>query len=166
MGDAIDDFARAMPTASPATLFAIVNRIFDELVGVRLFTCSRFDLCAGQAERVYTNDPDAYPLTGLKEIVPNRWTGIVLDERRPFLSTHIDGVRDVFPDHAKIEGLGLGSVINLPVFVSGHFLGTMNLLHEGGRYHEAILPVLRPAVLPSAIALMAWQAAAPAGAQA
>lgn len=151
----IDDFARAMPTATPASLFALLNRIFDDLVGVRLFTCSRFDLRAGQAERIYTNDPDTYPLTGLKEIVPNRWTGIVLDERRPFLSTHIDGVRDVFPDHEKIEALGLGSVINLPIYVSDRFLGTVNLLHEDGRYDEASLSVLKPAMLPSAITLMA-----------
>jgi GAF domain-containing protein len=158
----IDEFACAMPTATPASLFGLLNRICDDLVGVRLFTCSRFDLRAGQAERVYTNDPAAYPLTGLKEIVPNRWTGIVLDERRPFLSTHIDGVRDVFPDHEKIEALGLGSVINMPIFVSARFLGTVNLLHEDGWYDETSVSVLRPATLPSAIALMASEPVDPA----
>lgn len=63
----------------------------------------------------------------------------------------------VFPDHEKIGSLGLGSVINLPVFVSDRLLGTVNLLHEGGHCQTAVLPVLLPARLPSAVALMAAQ---------
>jgi hypothetical protein len=89
--------------------------------------------------------------------VPNRWTRIVLDDKQPFLATHIDDVRDVFPDHERIEALGLGSVINLPVVVSGRFLGTVNLLHENGHYAGASLGALTPARLPSAIAFMALQ---------
>jgi hypothetical protein len=163
LADFIDEVARAMPSATPDTLFALLNRICDDLVGVRLFTCSLSDLEAGQAARVYTNDPDAYPPTGIEEIVPNRWTGVVLNERRPFLATHIDGAGDVFADHEKIEALGLDSVINRPVYLSETIPGTVNHLHEGGRYSAARLPVLFPAMLPSAVALVAVRDPTPAG---
>jgi hypothetical protein len=68
-----------MPTAPPEFLFALLNAGLDKLVGVRLFTCFRFDLSTGQAERVETIDSEAYPLTGLKAIVPNRSSHIVFD---------------------------------------------------------------------------------------
>ena len=134
MDDIVQTFAERLPDASPDALFAALHRLCDATLGVRLFTCSRFDLAAGKAERIYTSDPDAYPLTGLKDIVPNRWTRIVLDGRQPFLAESIDELRDVFPDHEKIEALGLGSAINLPIFVCGTMLGTANLLDVDHKY--------------------------------
>ena len=135
-------------------MFAALHRLCDELVGTRLFTCSRFDLQAGQAERVYTSDAVAYPLTGLKDIVPNRWTSIVLDQKRPFLSPDIKGLRDVFPDHEKIEALGLGAAINLPVFVCGQMLGTANLLDVDGRYTDETRDLLPPLMACATLAFL------------
>ena len=39
-----------------------------------------------------------------------------------------------FDDHATILGLGLGSVLNIPVVFEGRCVGTMNLLHQAGWY--------------------------------
>ena len=136
MDDIVHTFAGRLPNATPGELFAGLHEICDAILGARLFTCSRFNLAAGKAERIYTNDEDAYPLTGLKDIVPNRWTRIVLDDKQPFLSETIDGLRDVFPDHEKIESLGLGAAINLPVIVCGNVLGTANLLDVDHKYTE------------------------------
>lgn len=154
MADALEAFTQASMTAPPETIYGHLQALIDALVGVRLFTCSRFDLATGTAERIHSSDPQAYPVTGRKAIVANRWTEIVLDRRRPFLATHVDEIRDVFPDHAQIEALGLGSVINLPVWVSGRFLGTVNLLHRNGQYGADTLPRLAPTRLPCAIAML------------
>lgn len=35
-------------------------------------------------------------------------------------------------DRALIGSLGCGSVVNMPVFVSGRFMGTVNILHVPG----------------------------------
>ena len=144
----------ALRTATPDDLFRRVEEMCEALVGVKLFTCSRFDLVARTAERVYTSDEEAYPRTGLKEIVPNRWTDIVLDRREPFLAASIDELRDVFPDHEKIEALGLGAVINQPVHDRNRFLGTVNLLHVNGHYSEESLPPLRRVCRPAATAFL------------
>ena len=151
MDDLLDDFD-ALHTATPEELFRRLEEMCEALVGVKLFTCSRFDLAARTAERVYTSDEEAYPLTGLKDIVPNRWTDIVLDRREPFLAASIDELRDVFPDHEKIEALGLGAVINQPVHDRNRFLGTINLLHVNGHYSEESLPPLRRVRRHAAIA--------------
>ena len=157
MDNAVLTFADLVPTAGPDTLFRALHTLCDDIVGVKLFTCSRFDLKAGQAERIYTSDAQAYPLTGLKDIVPNRWTGIVLDERRPFVSSSIEGLRDVFPDHQKIEALGLGAAINLPVFVNGQLLGTANLLHADHAYSERTLDKLPPITICATLSFMVYK---------
>lgn len=144
MVEDLTHFAALAGTSGPDALFAELHRMCDSAVGAALFTCSRFDLKAGQAERIYTSDPAAYPLTGLKDIVPNRWTKTVLDGRQPFLSESIEGLRDVFPDHEKIEGLGLGAAINLPAFVNGQLLGTANLLAPDHAYTPEALRRLEP----------------------
>ena len=144
MADPLEHFATLLPTASPEALFAELHQLCDDTVGVKLFTCSRFHLAAGKAERIFTSDPETYPLTGLKDIVHNRWAKIVLGERQVFLSENIAGLRDVFPDHEKIESLGLGAAVNIPIFVSGVFLGTANLLHSDGVYTQETLRALTP----------------------
>lgn len=155
MDKAIQAFAHRLPDATPTELLGALHQLCDETVGVKLFTCSRFDLAAGKAERIYTNNDEAYPLTGLKNIVPNRWTQIVLDEKRPFVSSTIEGLRDVFPDHEKIAALGLGAAINLPVFVRGRLLGTANLLDVPNAYSKETLKALSPVTICAALALMA-----------
>lgn len=102
----------------------------DRLVSVKPFTCSDFDLAAGMAEQVYTSDDAVYSLTGFKGIVPNRWTKIVLDDRKPLLARSVVELRDIIPDCETIEGQGLGAAIRMPVYLSNKLLGTINLLDE------------------------------------
>lgn len=154
MDDLQRAFAELTPSADSADLFHALQDIYDGLLGVELFTCSRFDMVAGKAERIYTSNPSAYPLTGLKDIVPNRWTETVIDARQPFLGRRIADLKDVFPDHEKIAAMGLGSAINAPVFVSNRFLGTVNLLHRDDHYSEQSLADLPKAQLATAIAFL------------
>lgn len=161
MADPLERFAAQARDGPSERLFEALHRLCDALVGVRLFTCSRVNLGTGTAERVYTNDQAAYPLTGCKEIVANRWTKIVLDDRQPFLAETAADLRDIFPDHEKIAGLGLGATINLPVFLSGTLLGTVNLLDADGSYGPQDLTALQAAHLPAIIAFQALVAAKP-----
>lgn len=155
MDDVLNRFIELAPDATSDQLFAELHRLCDALVGVRLFTCSSVSIEVGKAERIYTSNEEAYPLTGLKEIVPNRWTEVVLVRRKPFLSRGIDELRDVFPDHEKIEGLGLGAAINLPIFLSDRLLGTLNLLHENGRYSDRDVEALHIIALPAIVSFLA-----------
>ena len=157
MVDVIARFAAQVAEApSPDALFQALHAICEEAVEVKLFTCSRFDLDAGTAERIYSNDAAAYPLTGMKDIQPNRWTRIVLDERQTFCAETIEDLRDVFPDHAKIEALGLGAAINVPVFVGGQLLGTANLLDVDHSYSSATVNRLADFTVCATLAFLAY----------
>ena len=65
----LDQFADRAETSRPEELFEALESLCKALVRVELFTCSRFDLDAGQAERIYSSDPAAYPLSGIKDVV-------------------------------------------------------------------------------------------------
>lgn len=139
-------------------LFKAIEAMCVELVGVKLFTCMTFDMTANVAQRIYTNNADAYPTFGEKPIEPNRWTKQVLDGREPFLATSVKELRDIFPDHAQIEALGVGATINLPVVVNDQVLGTVNLLDKDGGYTRSSIEALSPIRLPAIVAVSSWNA--------
>ena len=62
------------------------------------------------------------------------WADQVLGEMKVFRGNSPTDIQSAFDDHATILGLGLGSVLNIPIVFDGRCLGTMNLLHQTGWY--------------------------------
>lgn len=146
----LTDFATIAATKPPEQVFAALQWLVQAEVGAMIFSCSTFDLAAGKSRRVHTNMPDIYPVSGLKDITANAWTRVVLEERKTFVANSLAEIRGVFPDHELIGSLGCGSVINMPVFLAGRFMGTVNVLHEPGYYRAervARLQELQPAAM-------------------
>jgi hypothetical protein len=137
-------------TGSADEIFAALQDWVLQDVGAIIYSCSTFDLDAGKARRIFTNQPQVYPVSGLKDIIPNTWTAQVLDARKSFVANTLEDIAKVFPDHPIIRSLGCGAVINMPVFLAGRFMGTVNVLHEAGYYtpeRVARLQALRPAAM-------------------
>lgn len=114
------------PNVSFKALYELVNN----LVGIKLFTMTTFDIPNATAERIFSNMPNEYPISGIKPIIKSDWTEIVLDKGEDFVANNINDIAKVFSDYEIIDNLGCQSVINLPVIVDGNLLGTMNCLHE------------------------------------
>jgi hypothetical protein len=136
---ALQRFDAVIRTDKWTSLFPALDELCQASIGHRLFSCSVFQMNgpeSGLASRIYTSDPENYPLSSLKTIVPNRWTDQVIIRRETFVANSVDGFADVFPDHAFIASLGLGSVINLPLIFRGNFIGTVNMLPRGWLLHR------------------------------
>jgi hypothetical protein len=118
----------------PSAIYRAVEELSAEVIGHRLFTIMR--LCSGgsEVERVHTSMPAVYPMGGRKRKAQTPWAHRVLGELKIYRAVDADGIRTAFDDHKTILGLGLGSVLNVPVVFRGRCLGTMNLLHEPGWY--------------------------------
>ena len=139
----LNSFTTRAETGTAQDSFAALQAWVVQEVGAIIFSCSTFDLAAGKSRRVHTNQPQVYPLSGLKDIIPNAWTAQVLDGRKTFVANTLADIAQVFPDHEVIRSLGCGSVINMPVFLAGRFMGTVNVLHETGYYTPARVERLR-----------------------
>ena len=140
-----DAYADAIATGEgqPATAFRALEALAQETIGARLFTLMTFDAEARLARRIYSNMPDAYPVSGTKPIEDTAWTRALLDRGEVFVANDAAGLAEVFFDHELIRSLGCESVLNLPVVLDVRTLGTINLLHLAGWYGDEHLEIGR-----------------------
>ena len=118
----------------PRAICAALETLSAAVIGHRLFTVMRFDSARSEVQRIYSNMPAAYPPGGRKRKKATAWADHVLRDMKVFLGSGPDDIRSAFDDHETILGLGLGSVLNIPVVYAGRCVGTMNLLHEASWY--------------------------------
>jgi hypothetical protein len=119
---------RLLAAETPAAVFAVIAAVAAEALGCALFTAMRFDAAAGEVERLYSTNPEAYPVGGRKTKRDTPWATLVLGERQVFVGAGDAAIRGAFDDHEKILGLGLHSIINVPVLLAGTCVGTVNFL--------------------------------------
>jgi len=127
-------FASVAANGNSQQIFAALNTLVQQEVGAIICSCSTFDAATGKAKRIYSNQPDAYPVSGLKDVTANDWTRLVLGEGKIFIANAPDEIARVFPDHQLIGSLGCGSAVNMPIKLSGSFLGTVNILNRANYY--------------------------------
>lgn len=118
----------------PPPIYAALEALTAEVIGHRLFTIMRFDAARFEVARVHTNMPDIYPVGGRKQKARTAWGDRVLIAMQTARASNADEVRAAFDDHATITGLGLGSILNVPIVTGGRCVGTMNLCHVEGWY--------------------------------
>ena len=122
-------------------IFKAAEQAAQDVIGHRLFTIMAFHADSVEVQRLYSSNEDAYPTGGRKQKRDTAWGRQVLDRGEPFIGRSGDDIRANFNDHEVILGLGLESVLNMPIRWDGQTLGTVNLLHERGYYtHEHLAP--------------------------
>ena len=118
--------AAAAAPDQPRALFAALAEAAREALGCALFTAMRFDAATMSVERLYSTDTAAYPVGGRKAKRDTAWGRQVLVERQVFVGQGEAAIRDAFDDHATILGLGLRSIINVPIVAGAACYGTVN----------------------------------------
>lgn len=120
--------AAAARLPGPLALVRVADEIFAEATGHLLCTAMRFDVAAMTVQRIYSSDPIAYPVGGAKPKRDTAWGQQVLLDRRLYCGQGVEDLRRDFADHAVILGLGLRSVVNVPIVTGGECVGTLNFL--------------------------------------
>jgi GAF domain-containing protein len=118
----------------PLTICRAIEKLSGEAIGHRLFTVMRFDSDRSEVRRIHSSLPAAYPAGGRKKKKDTAWARDVLTDLKVFRGGEPADIISAFDDHQTILGLGLGSVLNIPVVFNGRCVGTMNLLHQAGWY--------------------------------
>lgn len=128
----------------PDALFEVVDRALGELVGHKLFTILYVSPDAQEVIRMYSNQPEAYPVSGAKKMGPTPWGDLVITRGQPYIGNDADDIKWAFFDHELIATLGCESVLNVPVVIEGTTVGTLNLLHEAGWYRDTHIQLSTP----------------------
>ena len=128
----------------PAASLAALDAALAGAIGHKLFTVLAVNLAAGENQRFYSNMPVAYPVGGAKKLqTDNVGMRDIIDRGLCRINHDYAELSEAFYDHELIRSLGCESSVNVPVRWNGATLGTLNILHESGYYHESDLPTLR-----------------------
>lgn len=127
----------------PLAICRALETLSGKTIGHRLFTVMRFDSARSEVQRIYSNMPAVYPTGGRKQKKATAWADHVLGAMKVFRASNPADIRSAFDDHETILGLGLASVLNIPIVFNGRCQGTMNLLHQEGWYRPEDEPVGR-----------------------
>jgi hypothetical protein len=126
---ALDDVARLMAFTAeaprPLSILEAIGALARSVVGAKGFTMFRYIPATGEVERIHSSDTSAYPLGGRKRVVDYPVNQSVLARG------------EVYKDYEKIFGLGVTSIMNVPVRFGGTNIGALNLFGEEGQFGEA-----------------------------
>jgi hypothetical protein len=138
----------------PMEIFRAVQSVAASAIGFSLFTIMSYDAQHQEVERIYTNMPDVYPMGGRKKKLGTAWARQVLQDLKPFRAETPQGIREAFDDHAVMTGMGLGSILNIPIAYDGVCIGTMNMTHKENWYtsrHEEMGVLIGSFLAPALI---------------
>jgi len=121
-------------TSDQCTICRAIEHVTSDCIGHDLFTMMAFDADIMEVQRIYSSMPDAYPTAGRKRKRDTAWGEQVLLEGKPFIGRTETDIHEHFDDSDTIIGLGMVTVLNLPVYQHGKIVGTFNLLRKSMPY--------------------------------
>lgn len=146
--------AAGAATPQPQTAFDSLCALTQELVGAKLFTIMTSDRAQRVNARVYSNMPDAYPVSGTKPANETDWSRRVIGEKKTFVANDIEDIKAVFDDWELIRSLGCESVMNVPILIDGEVAGTINCLDAAGHYTPERVEAAEVLKLPGLVCLL------------
>lgn len=138
----------------PQAAYNALCALTQELVGAKLFTIMTSDRAQRVNARVYSNMPDAYPVSGTKPANETDWSRQVIGEKKTFVANDIEGIKAVFDDWELIRSLGCESVMNVPILIDGEVAGTINCLDAAGHYTPERIEAAEALKLPGLVCLL------------
>ena len=148
---------------SMAAALRILDVVRQSLLGDGLLTVTGIlTTPAGLAEsgqvdlqRLWSSNPEAYPVAGRKRKTLTAWTRQLVQRGEVFVGEGDAALASAFDDHARIVGLGLHAIINVPLLAEGRSVAMFNVLGTRSQWqsHEVHLARLlanlsKPWVLP------------------
>ncbi|MEZ5815867.1 MAG: GAF domain-containing protein [Hyphomicrobiaceae bacterium] len=140
----------------PLAILEAIGVVAQRVVGAKGFTMFRYLHETGEVERLHSSDFVAYPVGGRKRIVDYPTNQAVLARGEVYIAKGRDDVRGTYKDYEKIFGLGVTSIMNVPVRFCERNIGALNLFGEEGQFGEAHAADARALAALMLPALLAW----------
>ncbi|MEO6987011.1 MAG: GAF domain-containing protein [Paralcaligenes sp.] len=117
-------------SGASAEIFAAIDACAYPVLRHSQCTINRFDAAKMELTRIYSSNIKKYPVGGIKSKSDKGWGRQVLLEKRLFVGEGVAAIKKSFDDYELIIGLGLRSVINIPLVSQNSCLGTLNFLSK------------------------------------
>lgn len=96
-----------------------------------------------ELQRLWSSNVQAYPVAGLKRKTLTPWSRQLLLRHEVFVGEGGAALARVFDDHARIEALGLHSIVNVPLLIDGRCAATLNVLGSQEKWLPRELTLIR-----------------------
>ena len=93
--------------------------------------------------RIWSSQPQAYPVGGGKTKTRTPWTRQLLEQGELYVGEGDAALAQVFDDHALIASLDLRSVVNVPILRANRCVATFNVLGPRDRWQPGELAAIR-----------------------
>lgn len=127
----------------PDALYRAMDAALATMPGFKLFTILVCQHEKNLTQRIYTSNPDAYPVGGTKPMTSSPWGDRVVKQGEVYIGCDREDIKNAFFDYELIWSLGCESVINVPIRWRGQTVGTLNLLHQAGYYGDTHVEPVR-----------------------
>lgn len=133
----------------PAQALGRIEAARAALLGPGLLTVNLVATRAGdppgeiQLQRAWSSDAAAYPVGGRKRKLATPWTEQLLVRGELFIGEGDEALAAAFDDHARIAGLGLRAVVNVPLLEEGRCRATFNVLGPRPRWRREEVAAVR-----------------------
>lgn len=129
----LDAVASTNPTIAA---FDVCHEIVKREVNSPVLTATFQDVTAKTVSRIYSSREQSWAIGGTKPLSVGKWSEAVIERREHFIANSYADMKEVFNDHEVSEGLGLGAIVNVPIFLRGEVIGTANVLNVPGAYSD------------------------------
>lgn len=129
--------AFAAEAPRPLAILESIGALAGPVLGAKGFTMFRYLPATGEVERIHSSNLAQYPLGGRKRVKDYPVNQSVLARGEVYIAKGQDDVRGTYKDYEKIFGLGITSIMNVPVRFGGTNIGAFNLFGEAGQFGDA-----------------------------
>ena len=157
----IDDVVRLTAFAAeaprPLAILEAIGVVAQRVIGAKGFTMFRYVHETAEVERIHSNDFASYPVGGRKRIADYPTNQRVLARGEVYIARGRDDIRGTYKDFEKIFGLGVTSIMNVPVRFCERNVGALNLFGEEGQFGEAQAADARVLATLMVPVVMGWE---------
>jgi GAF domain-containing protein len=146
--------ADAMPEG-PGAIFDVLAKHIQENVGYLLMTVLVPASDAPFLDRVFSTNQHQYPLGKADPIEDSIWFRRLFAEGEAIVANDAEAIKAWLPGFDAYLAQGYGSLVNIPIVISGNTIGLLNLMHEAGHFTAHRLAVLRQELPVAALAIFA-----------
>lgn len=136
----LEDVARLTAFAAeaprPLGVLEAIGALARPVLGAKGFTMFRYIPETGEVERIHSSNLVHYPLGGRKRVKDYPVNQSVLARGEVYIAKDRTDVRGTYKDYEKIFGLGVTSIMNVPVRFGGANIGAFNVFGDEGQFGE------------------------------
>jgi GAF domain-containing protein len=154
------DLADAAATlrSGPDALYELLAQRLKRRPGFDLLTVLAPNDAGDRLIRLYSSNHNQYPLGDADIVQDDMWFRQLFSAKEAVVANDANEIRHWLPDFVEYVEMGYGSLLNLPIVISGEAIGIMNVMAREGHFSAEAVRAIGDQTPLAALAVLARDA--------